>query len=203
MGLKTGCRAVGLRCGGRGPIAYAVRERSVRPVLAEPEAGACRAAKRLFGYPVMRADAAALPLADASCDAAWTLGVLCTTPDQSGLLGEPRRVVRPGGPIGLLAFVIHRDIPCDELPENHFPTPDRLRELVHNSSLHVEHRLGTADLPGVSAGWDERMDAVTGALAVRYGDTRAWQLAEEQSSKIGELLENGTLTGELLVLRHA
>lgn len=44
-----------------GPAAYAARARSVHPVLIEPEAGGCRAAKRLFGYPTLQAEASALP----------------------------------------------------------------------------------------------------------------------------------------------
>jgi hypothetical protein len=49
-----------------GPDAYAVGRSGVRPVLVEPEPGACRAAARLFGAPVLRATATALPLADGS-----------------------------------------------------------------------------------------------------------------------------------------
>ncbi len=203
MGLAPGDSLLDCGAGVGSPVAYAVRSRSVVPVLAEPEAGACRAAKRLFGYPVVRADASALPMPDSSFDAAWSLGVLCTMPDQLALLTELRRTVRPGGPIGLLAFVIHRGIPRDELAENHFPTPDGLLELVQDSSLRVEQWLGTAELPGIPESWNQRIDTVTRELADRHEHTRAWQLAERQGSRIGRLLEDGTLTGEMLVLRHA
>lgn len=203
MGLAPGASLLDCGAGVGGPAAYAVQSRSVTPVLVEPEAGACRAAKKLFGYPVVRADAAALPVADASFDAAWSLGVLCTTPDQLALLEELRRTLRAGGRIGLLAFVIHREIPRDELAENYFPTPNRLRDLVRDSSLQIEQWLGTAGLPSIPEEWNQRVDTVTSELSDRHGHTRAWQLAEDQSSKIGQLLGDGTLTGELLVLRHA
>ncbi len=203
MGLSPGASLLDCGAGVGGPVAYAVEAQSISPVLVEPEAGACRAAKKLFGYPVVRADAAALPLADASVDAAWSLGVLCTTPDQRALLTELGRTVRRGGPIGLLAFVIHGDIPGEELPDNHFPTPDRLDELVRDAGLRVEQSRGTDDLPAVPDGWNERVDTVEKELADRHGGTKAWQLAESQSSTIGRLLGDGTLTGELLVLRHA
>jgi len=39
----------------------------------------------------------ALPLQDASCDAAVACLVLCTVPDQARALAELRRVLRPGG----------------------------------------------------------------------------------------------------------
>ncbi len=185
-----------------GPAAYAARARSLRPVLVEPEAGACRAAKRLFGYPVVRASGSALPMADSSVDAAWSLGVLCTTADQLDFLVELRRVVRPAGPIGLLTFVARRELPDGQLDGNYFPTADRLRELADNASLRIEQWLTTADLPAIPDGWNDRVDTVTSVLGERYGHTEAWQLAERQSSAIGGLLEDGSLTGELLVLRR-
>ena len=52
-------------------------------------------------------------------------------------------------------------------------------------------RRSTADLPAVPAQWNERTEAVTEALTSRYGHTRAWQLAEQQSKRIGQLLEDG------------
>jgi SAM-dependent methyltransferase len=185
-----------------GPAAYAARTGAVRPVLVEPETGACRAARKLFGFPVVCALGSALPITDASVDAAWSLGVLCTTPDQLALLTELRRVVRPGGRIGLLVFVAHREIPSNMLEGNHFPTPNLLGELLSGASLHVEQRLGTAALPPIADTWSERVDAVESVLGDRHGHTDAWQIAERQSSRIGRLLEDGTLTGELLVLRH-
>lgn len=186
-----------------GPAAYAARSGAVRPVLVEPETGACRAARKLFGFSVVCASGSALPMRDASVDAAWALGVLCTTPDQLELLTELRRVVRPGGRIGLLVFVAHRDVPSNCLEGNHFPTPSGLRELLAGASLHVEQRLGTAALPPIDDTWNARLDTVESVLGDRHGHTEAWQLAERQSSTIGDLLGDGTLTGELLVLRHA
>ncbi|AMO63824.1 type 11 methyltransferase [Mycolicibacterium phlei] len=200
MDLSGGDELLDCGAGVGGPAAYAAQARSVKPLLVEPEPGACRAARRLFGYPVMCALGSALPVADASVDAAWSLGVLCTTPDQLGLLRELRRVVRPGGRIGLLVFVAHRDLPDGYLPDNNFPTPDRLDDLLQRAGLTVRQRLCTADLPAIPEQWTERADAVEEALAGRYGHTEAWRLAEESSGRIGDLLGDGTLSGELLVL---
>jgi SAM-dependent methyltransferase len=203
MWQESGDTLLDCGAGVGGPAAYAAQARSVRPVLVEPEIGACRAARRLFDHPVMCGLGSALPIADASFDAAWSLGVLCTTPDQLRLLAELRRTVRPGGHIGLLAFVAHRAIPGDLLPDNQFPTPDRLDTLIQRATLAVAARLSTADLPDIPPDWSERAEQVETALGERHGHKRAWKLAEQQSSDIGRLLEDGTLTGELLVLRHA
>lgn len=203
MGLTSGTRLLDSGAGVGGPAAYAAQARSVQPVLVEPEAGACRAAKLLFSHPVLCAAGDKLPIVDASFDAAWSLGVLCTMSDQLGLLTELRRIVRPPGRVGLLVFLAHDTLPPDYLAGNHFPTVDELDDLVHRSALRVQQRLGTAELPPIPETWNEQVDIVTDTLAERYGHTEAWELAERQSSRIGRLLGDGTLTGELLVLRHA
>ena len=85
-----------------GPAAYAARRTGVQPVLVEPEPDACRAAARLFGAPIVQADATALPFGDATVDLAWCLGVLCTAPStaaQQAMLSQLRRVTRPGGTV--------------------------------------------------------------------------------------------------------
>jgi hypothetical protein len=49
-----------------GPAAYAAHRTGVQPVLVEPEPDACRAAARLFGAPVVQADATTLPFGAAT-----------------------------------------------------------------------------------------------------------------------------------------
>lgn len=201
--LQPGDRLLDSGAGVGGPAAYAAQARSVLPVLVEPELGACRAARRLFDYPVVCADGAALPFTDGSFDVAWSLGVLCTTPDQVTLLSELRRMVRPGGRIGVLAFVAHHEEAEKRLDGNHFPTPDGLTRLVDDAGLRVEEWIGTSGLPAIPEEWSRRTDAVEKALADSYGHTRTWRIAERQSSAIGDLLADSALSGELLVLSHA
>ena len=185
-----------------GPAAYAVQQRAVRPVLVEPEAGACRAARDLFGYPVLRAVASALPIADESFGAAWSLGVLCTMRDQLSLLTELRRVVRPSGYIGMLAFVA-RDLAEDEQPKgNNFPTVDLLQNLVERAGLRIEAWRSTADLPPPPPNWEHRVDIVDSELRGRHSGKPTWQMAEQQAQLIARLLGKSAVTGELLVLRR-
>lgn len=202
LGVDHGDSLLDCGAGVGGPAAYAARQRSVRPLLMEPEPGACRAARALFDHPVVRASASALPVAGESFDAAWSLGVLCTVPDQLGLLTELRRVVKPTGRIGLLVFVARATKPFEQPQGNHFPTEDRLLGLLEEAGLGIEGWRGTEEMDSPTAEWQGRVEKVAAELADRYGAQRAWQLAERQSDLIGRLLDDELLTGEMLVLRR-
>jgi SAM-dependent methyltransferase len=108
-------------------------------------AAAARAGRRLFGLPSVVAVAQWLPFADASFDAAWCLGVLCTTSDKAGLLTELRRVLVPGARLGLLVFVADGPLP-PPLPEgNEFPSEAETRRLLADAGFALE-ATGEADL---------------------------------------------------------
>jgi cyclopropane fatty-acyl-phospholipid synthase-like methyltransferase len=77
LGLSYGNSLLDCGAGVGGLAQYAVAQRSVRPLLIEPERGACRAARSLFGHPVVQASALALPVEDDTFDAAWSLGGCC------------------------------------------------------------------------------------------------------------------------------
>lgn len=202
MGLAPGNLLLDCGAGVGGPAAYAARTRAVRPVLVEPETGACRAAQMLFDHDIVQGLGTALPVPDATFDAGWALGVLCTTAEQSALLRELHRAVRVGGPIGLLVFVADQKIPDDYVEDNHFPTTEELAHQLAAASLTVTHRIGTSELPAIPDIWNERVATVERTLEERYGESPTWQLAERQSSRIGRLLADGELRGELLVVQQ-
>ena len=185
-----------------GPAAYAAQRRAVRPLLVEPEVGACRAARALFDHPVVRADATALPVGDESFDGAWALGVLCTTEAQLALLQELRRVTRPPGRIGLLVLVARASMLGDQPEGNNFPTVEALNELMDEAGLRIDARCGTSDLDPVPEEWSRRVDEVTDELSARYEDHRAWRQAEHQSDLIGKLIDDERISVELLSLRQ-
>ena len=147
---RPGDLMIDIGAGLGGPSAYAAERTGVRPVLAEPEPDACRAAARLFGAPVVQADATALPFADGAASHAWCLGVLCTAsgPDaQRAMLRELRRVLRPSGRAGLLVFLATRDR-LDDPPEgNHFPSRAQLTALLREAGLTETAAADPASLP--------------------------------------------------------
>ena len=121
-----------------GPAAYAVQQRSVRPLLVEPERGACRAARSLFGHPVVRASALALSVGDDSFDAAWSLGVLCNVPDQLALLtrvAARRSAHRSNRTAGLRGQIVHT-LPAPRRQ----PLPHRGKASKHPSSRAASRR---------------------------------------------------------------
>jgi SAM-dependent methyltransferase len=180
-----------------------VQQRGVRAVLAEPEAGACRAAAALFGLPVVQAGGAALPIADGAVDAAWSLGVLCTMQDQLGLLTELRRVVRPPGRVGLLVYVATTQIPEDEQPEgNRFPTMEQLEELFRRAGLTLVARKQAAELGDAPQAWQRRVDEVEAEIEQQHGQEEAWEVAQQQSDAMGRLIADSAVTGVLFSLRH-
>ena len=135
-----------------GPAAYAVQQRAVRPVLVEPEAGACRAARDLFGYPVLRAVASALPIADESFERCLVVGRALhdarstVTPDRDGSGRTPVGTHRNAGVRGA-------GTGAGRQPKgNNFPTVDFLQNLVERAGLRIEAWRSTADLPPGSAG---------------------------------------------------
>ena len=202
--LDLGSGETLLDCGAGvgGPAAYAAAQRDVRPVLVEPQAGGNRASRALFGFPALRADASVLPFADETFDAAWTLGVLCTTESQVELLSELRRVVRPPGRIGLLVLVADELSPAGEPDNSFFPTVESLSDLIDRADLRVDAWRSAADIWSPPEQWQERVETFESELRARYGDERAWQIAERQSNLIAQLLGDSTIVPHVFSLRH-
>jgi SAM-dependent methyltransferase len=192
LALEPGTRFLDTGAGVGGPAGWLRAERGLRPVCAEPMAAAVRASRRLFGLPAVVAVSQRLPFADASFDAAWCLGVLCTTPDKAGALGDLRRTMADGGRLGLLVFVADAPLP-PPLPEgNEFPSEEELRRLLADAGFRLVET-ADADLGDSPKEWTRRADAVEAEVARRHGSEPAFQQAEEQSRRVGRLLSDGGL----------
>ena len=182
-----------------GPAAWAMEHHGARPVLAEPMLGAVRAARHLFDLPAVVALGERLPLADGSFPAAWSLGVLDTTPDKAGLLAELRRVLMPGGRAGLVAYVAGGPVP--DAPEgNEFPTGTELRALLDGAGLAVVETVPVADLPDDPPAWKRRDRRVQDDIEARHGDDERWKRARADEDKVAELLADGRVTAHAVRL---
>jgi SAM-dependent methyltransferase len=200
LDVTAGSLLLDVGAGVGGPAAHARVKRGLRCVLAEPEGGAVRAARRLFDLPAVRADAAALPLRTASVPVAWCLGVLCTTPDHRAVLRELRRVLEPGGRVGLLVYVATTELP-EQPAGNNFPHRAGLAALIEDAGFAVLDTVPLTELPEEPDGWQRRVDAVRAVIAARHAGDDAWRLAEEQERTISHLIGSGAVAGGLYSLR--
>ena len=192
LDLRPDTRFLDSGAGVGGPAGWLAAERGLRPVCAEPMAAAVHASRRLFGLPSVVAVSQELPFGAGSFDAAWCLGVLCTTSDKAGALRELRRVLADGGRLGLLVFVADRPLP-PPLPEgNEFPSEAELLRLLDEAGFALE-ATAEADVGNSPRDWIERADAVEAEVARRHGGDPAFRQAEEQSHRVGRLLSDGGL----------
>jgi ubiquinone/menaquinone biosynthesis C-methylase UbiE len=199
--LSAADRMLDCGAGVGGPAAFAADRVRVRPVLAEPEPGACRAARQLFGLPVVQADAAALPLRSGGFDVAWCLGVLCTTTDQAAVLAELRRVVSDHGRLGLLVFTATTTYLPVQPDGNNFPTLDGLRRLLSETGWRIETIAPPTVFRTEPASWRDKVAAIEAELERRHHDHPAWRLAQRQANLFGHLLATGQVESTLLVAR--
>ncbi|MET0862905.1 MAG: methyltransferase domain-containing protein [Nakamurella sp.] len=198
LAIREDDRMLDCGAGVGGPAAFAADLTGVAPLLSEPEGGACRAARRLFDLPVLQA-ASELPLRSGTFDVAWSLGVLCTVPDQALLLGELRRVLTGTGRLGLLVFVATGDLPAERPAGNDFPSWDRLQELLAAAGFGIDAAATEADFAAAPADWRRRTDEVHDELARRHGDDDRWLTSVEQSELIGDLLTKRQVVGTAII----
>jgi SAM-dependent methyltransferase len=198
--LRPGTSVLDDGAGVGGPAGWLADAVGVRPVCAEPMPEAVHAARRLFGLPAVVALAQQLPFPDASFDAAWCLGVLCTTAAKGELLAELRRVLAPGGRAGLLVFVADGPLTLPVPEGNTFPAERETRDLLAAAGFAVEDA-ADADLADSPAGWTERADAVEAEIDRRHGGDPRRREAAEQAGRVGRLLSAGELRPWLVAAR--
>jgi SAM-dependent methyltransferase len=201
-GLTAGDRLVDVGGGMGGPAAHARDAHGVRPLVVDPMRGACGAARRMFDLPAVVATAAQLPLATASADAAWCVGVLCTTTEKAALLREIHRVLVPGARLGLFVLVTAAPVegaPIEDAPDgNDFPTRDGLGALLDAAGFGILDTVDLADLPPAPREWRDRIAQVDAVVEERHGHEAAWRRAREQEDRLAPLLRTGRLEGVLL-----
>lgn len=202
LAIRRTDRMLDCGAGVGGPAALAAQLTGVEPLLSEPEHGACRAARRLFGFPVVQA-ASALPFGSDTITVAWSLGVLCTVNDQPTLLAELRRVLTRDGRLGLLVYVANGELTRDAPDGNDFPHWDQLLELLDDAGFVVDCAVAEVSQQTVPADWQERADAVHSELARRHGRDDRWLASVEQSALIGELLNRREVNATVVIASPA
>jgi SAM-dependent methyltransferase len=196
--LNPGQVLVDVGGGMGGPAGFAAEEYGVRPLVVEPMPGAVRAAEELFGLDAVVASGDDVPLADGSADAVWCLGVLCTLSDQPPVVRELRRLLRPGGSLGLLVFLADEPRP-DGAPEgNHFPDAAGVGRLLDEAGFDVTASTGLDELAAPPQSWTDRERAVQARIEKEHGDDPRWAAAQDQSRRMGELISAGVVRGRLL-----
>jgi SAM-dependent methyltransferase len=196
--LTPGSSLVDVGSGVGGPAAFAAERFGVRPILIEPRLGACRAAHTLFGMPSLAGAGDRLPLPSGSVDAAWCLGVICTTTQKADVIGELRRVLRPGASLGLLVFVGPHPHPAGSPDGNEFPTTTTVLELLAEAGFDVLEQVDADDFAAPPLSWTERADRVHHAIEQAHGSDPLFAVAQDQQHRIGRLLASGQVTGRLL-----
>ncbi|MGW9213478.1 class I SAM-dependent methyltransferase [Embleya sp. NPDC055664] len=194
--LNPGSVLLDVGAGLGGPAAWAARRFGVRPILLERMPAACRAATRMFALPVLMADGCRMPLRSESIDAAWCLGVLDTVQDKAALLGEIRRVLKPGASLGLLV-VVARDPWVSPVPQgNHFPAQWELSELLAGAGFDlVEQIERPRDVP---RSWSRRAARAAEFVAARHHGDPAYALAAEQHESFTHLFASGQASMQLI-----
>lgn len=184
-----------------GPAAWAATRYGVHPLGVEPMDGAAEGASQLFAMPTVIGGAEALPVASASFDVAWTLGVLDTIDHPVAALAEIRRCLVDDGRLGVLAYVADEPIAPTDVPEgNHFPTTAELLADLADAGFVVVDWVGSAVLANAPLDWSLRQERLDDILDRDHGTDPRWQRAKENADAYAALLDDGRVT---MILVHA
>ncbi|HEY0811922.1 MAG TPA: class I SAM-dependent methyltransferase [Pseudonocardia sp.] len=199
--LTEGTGLLDVGGGTGGPAAYAADRFGARPLLVDPMPGACGYARSLFGLSAVVGTGEALPVATGALDVAWCLGVLCTTAHRVPVLAELRRVLRAGGSVGLLVFVKQTAEVPDAPAGNDFPDSAELERQISAAGLVFMDRTRLDALQAAPASWTARADRVQEAVAREHAGDPRYREAEDQKQRLGRLLRDAVIAGELVHAR--
>jgi SAM-dependent methyltransferase len=202
LGGQAGDVLLDVGAGLGGPAAYAREQAAFHPVCLDPMSEASAAASALFGLPALVGEGARLPFVDRALGLVWSLGTLCTTDDKASWLAELRRILQPGGRLGLL--VVSATGESFSVPwGNAFPSGHELTALLGAAGFTVLDEIWSDELAEADAGWQRREDAVEAAVRAAHGHDDRYTTVKDQERRMGELLESGKVRGRLLVAATA
>lgn len=203
LGLARGRLLLDVGAGVGGPAAFAREMFGVDAVLLDPMAGACRAARALFGAAAIVAPAELLPVREGSWDLVWCLGVLCSVDECAAAVNELARALAPDGELGLLVYL--RTVPRlgDEPAGNHFPSLEELNRLVASAGLTTSSSIELDELPEAPDSWQAQADEVDRWIEREHGHESAWRTGHESEQQVGHLIAAGQVAGHLRIVCNA
>lgn len=182
-----------------GPAGWWAQNFGVHAVVTDPMPSAMGAAHRLFGLRAAVATSQQLPFRDDSFDAATLLGVLSVTGDKAGVIREKRRVLRPGGRLGLLIYVRQQDVLDEQPAGTSFASWDEVDAMLAADGFTVTDTDFVDELPAAPEAWRKRESAVEDLLAARHRSDNRWRQAQQQAELIGRLLDRGVVRAILAI----
>jgi ubiquinone/menaquinone biosynthesis C-methylase UbiE len=203
LGLRSQTRLLDSGGGIGGPAAWWAQNFGAHAVVTDPMPSAMGAAHRLFGLPTAIATSQQLPCRDASFDAAALLGVLSVTDDKAGVIREKRRILRPGGRLGLLVYARQQDRLDEQPVDTSFASWDEVQAMLNDNGFTINDSAFVDELPESPSMWREREAAVEQLLAQRHGGDERWRQAQRQSELIGQLIARGLVRATLAIATAA
>lgn len=197
IGPGTSFVDVDVGAGVGGASAWAAQTYGVPPVLVEPMEEACRSARRMFELPTVCAAGGQLPFTDDRFDVVWCVGVLCTVHEKADLLRELRRVLTPGGSLGMMVLVAEPSLHSEVPHGNEFPREDELVRLIDDAGF-VLRELVEAPIDSAPTEWTRQADRVDELLEKVHGSDERWLAAQEQAGKMSHLLSTRQVTRRLV-----
>lgn len=191
--LRAGDRVLDIGSGLGGAAAWLAGRTRATVVALEPERAAAAGAAAAFAdLAVVRGGSDQLPFAPSSFDAVTLFGVVSLVADLAPLGREIRRVIRPGGRIGV-SDLVHAEadeVRTDGLP-NTFRSLRRLVALLEGAGCRItELAAGAAD---VDAGWGEISARVDDEIRRRHGREAGFAPWAEDRRRLRDAIEAGEL----------
>jgi SAM-dependent methyltransferase len=203
IGARPGLRVLDGGSGLGGPMAWLARQHGCQVIGVDIMEGAVRGARRLFPHSLtLLGSLTELPFAEATFEAAWTIGSLSTIPDTRAVACELRRVLVPGGRLAVYDYVAIASLPPDAPAANAFLGPHALAGRLRAAGLEVVS-CGRAPRVGPPpAAWRDPALAVEREVELRHGLDPRYRLATRERAAFGRLYADSRIAPWLLVLER-
>lgn len=194
LDLEPGSIVLDVGIGLGGPAAWLARERSCKVVGIDIMPPAARGITRLFpDLRVALATTRALPFADATFTAAWSLGVIEMIEHKQEAFEEIARVLAPGARMVLYDFVATEDQLEKPPAADRFASAAEIAKLLEAAGLRVIEAGTVPFLPQPPDEWQSAIKRVRDRIRERHEDDERFLLAEEERGNFNRLRRWGAI----------